>query len=197
MSDYTWPTSMDVTTFEASLVPNVRQMWSSLAGTGQVVDLLGERWSFKVGVPQSARLSSGAMEAFVNRLKGGSHRAMLWHMAREAPIGTLRGAPTLAATAAQGAASISVTGTVGATLKAGDMLGLSGMLLQVSDDVTFATSTATVPLVTRLRKACTSGLAITWDKPTIPMKLTETGGIPVRHSGRIVTDLQLEFLEDY
>lgn len=197
MADYTWPTTLEATSFEPSLVPNVRQLSSPLSGAGQVIDLVGERWRFVVGLPQSARLDSGALEVFLNRLKGGANRALLWHMARPAPIGTLRGSPTLAANAAQGAASISVTGTVGATLKAGDLLGLSGLLLQVETDVTFATSTATVPLVTRLRKAVTSGAAITWDKPTVPFRPVDTNGIAVGHSGRIVREVSIEFLEDY
>jgi hypothetical protein len=370
MSDYAWPSTMDVTSFEPSLVPNVRQMWSPLAGQGQVADLLGERWRFRVGVPQSARLAAGYTEAFVNSLKGGANRALLWHMAREAPLGTLRGSPTLNGAHAQGASSIVlaaaypgvnmlrftqefdnaawaksgasisanaaaapdgttagdriiedtaaaaqhgvsqnvtltgqqvtfsvyvkqngrtwihirdgtlglsnyfdiVSGVIGSqasghvsqisdagngwwrcsvtftaavgvqqflvrattgngvtsytgdgtsgvfiwgaqvelgatpspyvgfgTLLPGDMLGLNGMLLQVAAPgaTADAAGAMTVPLVTRLRKACTTGLAVTWDKPTAPFKLTETGGIPVRHSGRVVSDLQLEFLEDY
>ena len=377
MTDFAFPGTMDVTSFDASLVPNVRQTTSPLGGSGQVIDLLGERWRFVVGIPQSARLDSGAQEAFLNRLKGGANRALLWHMARPLPIGTLGGSPTVNGAVAQGAsslvlagayprsnllrfaqefdnagwtksASVSVTanattapdgtttadklaeavttsltfnasqaagsftagqsatysvyvkaaertqamirilaggafgttayvyvdvsagtitfasgvtassvtpagngwyrfsitaiasgsgscscsvflassnintypGVVGnglfvwgaqlesgtdttayigfGTLLAGDMIGVNGMLLQVADDATANSAGAmTVNLVNRCRKSIANGAAVTWNQPTSTFKPVETGGLVTSHSGRIVRETQIEFLEDW
>ena len=56
--------------------------------------------------------------------------------------------------------------TVGATLKAGDMLGLGSHLLQVADDATAVGTVITVNLLPRVRETVAAGAAITWDKPT-------------------------------
>lgn len=377
MADFAWPTALEPTSFEASLVPNVRQLSSPLSGAGQVIDLVGERWRFTVGLPQSARADSGALEAYLNKLKGGANRALLWHMARPSLLGSLIGTATVNGTQAQGASSLVLAGaypalnlarfteafdnaawaksnvsvtanattapdgtttadkiaesttvtstfnaiqTVGSftagqtvtwscylkaaersevqfrvsaggamaasayayinlttgaffgltgalsasatsvgngwwrctltftttgtgavfaaiflssgggtntyagvigngvfawgaqvevsssastyigfgTLKAGDMLGLAGMLLQVSDDcVADAAGAMTVPLVTRLRKAVTTGTGLTLTKPTAAFRPVDTGGIVVGHAGRIVREVSIEFLEDY
>ena len=109
MADFAW-LGVEPTSFEASLVPNVRQLSSPLAGAGQTLDLLGERWRFVVGLPKSSRFSSGALEAYLNKLKGGANRALLWHMARPQPVGNLGGSPTVNGAVAQGAASLVLAG---------------------------------------------------------------------------------------
>ena len=110
MADFNWPTALEPTSFEASLVPNVRQLSSPLSGAGQVLDLVGERWRFTVGLPQSARSDSGALEAYLNKLKGGANRALLWHMARPTIGGSLVSTATLNGAHAQGAASLLLAG---------------------------------------------------------------------------------------
>jgi len=53
------------------------------------------------------------------------------------------------------------------TLKAGDMIGVSGQLFQVKSDCTAnASGVLTVPLVNRSRRSITSGASVLWDKPT-------------------------------
>jgi len=83
-------------------------------------------------------------------MRGQSNKVALYHFARAAPAGTVRGALTLNASAAQGASSIVVTGCNPATgtLIAGDMLGVGGQLLMVAADCTAVAGVITVPIQT-------------------------------------------------
>jgi len=143
------------------------QHTSQLSRFVQTVDLLAWQWYAIVTLPPAMLRDSGKYEALINSLAGGADTLALHHMARPYPLGTMRGAPTLSTTAAQFANSLSITTTAGATLKAGDMIGVSGQLFQVKSDCTASGAGAlTVPLVNRSRRSITSGASVLWDKPT-------------------------------
>lgn len=144
------------------------QFKSPYNGTLQVVDYVAERWMLSVTLPQARRVNAGLVEAFFMRLRGGVNRVAAWHFGRPTPIGTLRGSPTLQSTVNRGATSIPVSnGGAGATLAAGDMLGLGGQLLMVAENVTFnGSGTATVPIVHRIRATINAGAAVAWNRPT-------------------------------
>jgi hypothetical protein len=81
------------------------------------------------------------------------------------------------------------------TLKEGDMLGFNGLLTMVADDsAADASGIMTVNICTRLRKACTSGTVVTWNKPTSTFILAD-GYAPISYSPGIVEGLSAEFLE--
>lgn len=82
-----------------------------------------------------------------------------------------------------------------ATLKAGDMLGLNGQLLQVANDVTGASDgTMTVDLVNRLRSSVSSGTSVTWNKPTAEFVSTETASKFV-HNVESLAETGFSFVE--
>lgn len=123
-------------------------------GSEQVIDLLNDRWMLSCELSENIRADAGWREGFVGALRGKVNTVALYHFSRKVPLGTLRGTPVVLSAALQGAASLSLAGTPGATLAAGDMLGASGLLLMVAADCTAdATGVITVPLVNRLRKA--------------------------------------------
>jgi len=130
------------------------------------------RWTCTVTLRRAAAFAERAQqEAFASKLNLGNNRTSLFHFAHPAPYGTLRGAPTVASTAAQGATSIAITTTANATLKAGDMIGVTAggaaQLLRVADNATANGSGAmTVSVIPALRGQVTSGSAVVWDKPT-------------------------------
>ena len=194
MTAYAWPSALDVSTFTLQLQSNVRSFASPFGGMQQVTDLLNDRWYAVLEIPDDYSSVVAAYEAFFNRLRGGVHTVGLWHMARPVPQGTMRGAPTLAAAAAAMADSISVQAVAGETLLAGDMLGVGGLLLQVADNVTFPVGgVAAVPLVNRLRKALSSGAAVTHTKPTAQFRPVAP---PSFAYGRaLVAGQTLEFVE--
>lgn len=143
------------------------QHTSQLSRFVQTVDLLAWQWYAIVTLPPAFLRDSGKHEALINSLAGGADTLALHHMARPQPLGTMRGSPTLSATAAQFANSLAITTTAGATLKAGDMIGVSGQLFQVNNDCTADGAGAlTVPIVNRSRRSITSGASVLWDKPT-------------------------------
>jgi hypothetical protein len=196
MTTYTWPDAMQANAFEAQLVPNVRGFSSPYGGSSQALDLLGERWRFAIGLPACKRVDSGVREALFAKLRGGANRVSLWHMARPVPVGTMRGAPTLASTAAQGASTISINASAGSTIKAGDVLGLfGGYLVMAAADATEAGGVISLTLSNRLRASVASGSVVTWNKPTAEFMLSDSGGVPIQHMPVYSPALQCEFME--
>lgn len=171
---------------------------SPYGGSEQAVDLLNDRWLMTCELPPSPRHAEGAWrEAFINNLRGQSNTVALWHFTRPAPRGTMRGTLTLNASAAQGASSVVVTGgagQAGTTLLAGDLLGVSSLLLQVGADCTAnGSGVVTVPIANRLRTALSSGASVTWDKPTAEFRLATHSG--VHYGPRSVSATSFDFVE--
>ena len=152
---------------------------SPFGGSEQAIDLLNDRWLCSVELPPSRQAAAAAIEAFIGAMRGQTNTVQLWHFSRPQPQGTVRGTLTLSATAAQGASSIVVTGCSPSTgtLKAGDLLGVGGLLLMVASDCTAAAGVITVPITNRLRTAQSSGAAVTWDKPKGTFRMLSTNGV--------------------
>lgn len=101
----------------------------------------------------------------------------LYHYVRRVPRGSMRGAPTAQAAAA-GAQALVLNTTAGATLKAGDMIGVAGLLLMVATDATAnGAGVMLVQIVNCLRVAVGGGSPVTWDKPTAPFRLVSPSAI--------------------
>lgn len=129
------------------------------------------RWTIALVPPQKLTTEEAAKwRATLLALNGRVNVLAAHDPVRLAPRGTLRGSPVLAATAAAGATSISVTSsTSGWTLLAGDLLQIgsgfgSSQLVEVKADVTLS-PTATVQIHAPIRAAIASGAVVTWDKP--------------------------------
>lgn len=194
MSAISWPSGLLPRDFLLTLQANQRVYASSMGGSERVVDFLNDRWVANLSLPRETHAASAAVEAFLFSLRGMVNTTALWHFARTAPRGTLRGTPTIHTDAAAGAASIVVQASAGETLKAGDMLGAGGLLLMVSEDCTAnGSGVITVPLANRLRTALAAAAAVTWDKPTAPFRLVGTSG--VRYQPGTTDAVSLEFVE--
>ena len=176
MSLIAWPTDLAVTRFNLSLTVSQRVSAAPFGGSEQAVDLLNDRWLLSVEVGQQSYEIASQVESFINAMRGQTNTVLLWHFARPTPRGTLVGSPT-AQGASQGASSIVLNTTTGYTLKAGDLIGVSDLLLQVQTDCTAAASAITVPIVNRLRKAINNGAAVTWDKPTAIFRLLSKSSV--------------------
>lgn len=142
------------------------QFRSPFGGSTQSIEFPSERWMVDFQTPPRKSAAAGALEAIANQMAGGVNRIRVYHAARRMPAGTMRGTPTLQAPAVRGAMQIAVTVAPGATLMAGDMLGLGAHLLQVAQDCQAVGTLLTVPLVNRIREPVASGAAIVWDRPT-------------------------------
>ncbi|MNL18904.1 hypothetical protein D3C87_1400760 [compost metagenome] len=142
-----------------------------------MIDLLNDRWLISLSLPNRKFADAAVIEAFIASLRGMTNTVALYHWVRKVPRGTMRGAPTVAAASA-GTGSLTITTTVGATLLAGDMIGVGGLLLQVATDATADGAGAmVVSIVNRLRTAVAGGTAVVWDRPTAPFRLASPSAI--------------------
>lgn len=96
---------------------------------------------------------------------------------RMARRGTMAGSPVVATTTAAGARTLPITTTPGATLAAGDWIGVGGNLLQCA--YTGATANGSgamsVPLVLPTQKAISAGAAVSYTAPTGVWQLEDEG----------------------
>jgi hypothetical protein len=174
----TWPATIRPRSCRFMLATNQRVHASPYGGSEQVVDLLNDRLMCSLTLPARKHTNAAALEAFLASFRGQTRTINAWHFTRPAPRGTLRGSPTLSAAAAQGAASLSIATTANATLLAGDMIGVGGLLLMVQSDAQANASGAmTVQIVNRLRAGVSSGAAVAWDRPTAPFRLMSHSGV--------------------
>ena len=179
MSTVTLPTQFVPRTCRPMLSTNQRAGSAPFGGSEQVIDLLNDRWLLSCDFPESRHANGAWREAFIASMRGQVNTVALWHFTRPAPRGTVRGSLTLSASAAQGAASIVVTGCSpsNGTLLAGDMLSVGGLLVMVATDCAAVAGVITVPLANRLRVAQASGTVVVWDKPTAPFRLLSHSGV--------------------
>lgn len=191
MSVYTWPAAVQPRAVQLRLLPAIRTFTSPYNRSTQAVDLMAETWRLQMTLPPGTdRVVAGALEAFFDRLKGQVHQAALWHFGRPAPLGTMRGSPTLSANAAQLANTVAINGT--GTLLAGDMIGIGGQLCRVMADASLPGSVEIAP---RLRSAMPSGTAITWDKPTANFMLATPDGVPLVYEPGLYQGTEVEWME--
>jgi hypothetical protein len=142
------------------------------------------RWLARVTLRRTRTFAERAkVEAFIERLADQSDRLTMHNLAHPAPYGTMRGAPILLGARTQGATSIPIQTTVGATLLAGDMIGITindANSMQVVRVVVGGTANAfgvmTVTVTPKLRAAANDGSSIVWDKPPIYWRLTSISG---------------------
>lgn len=164
------PSTFKVDSFSIYLATNERAFASPYGGSEQVLDMGNDRWNISLTLPRGPIEITARNEAFINALRGQTNICYLWNMKQRMPLGTMRGTPTAQA-AAIGAQILSINTTPGATLNAGDMIGVSGLLLQVAADaVADGAGVMVVTLANRLRLAVTGGAAVTWDRPTAPFR---------------------------
>jgi hypothetical protein len=167
----------------------------------QAVEVTAPLWATAIYGPTDMEIYGGAFQAVIMQLRGRTNQLALWNMGRPVPLGTMRGSMTLGATS-QGATSlvISATGQVGATLVAGDYLGVgSGLTQQVVMVTAAATSDGsgniTVTVEPPLRNAFTAGAAVTWNYRCALFR-RKSSTAQWDYEPKIVSGLMLDLLED-
>jgi len=167
MSEIAFPDFFeDPSEFSLRTMVNQLANASPYGGSEQVVDKRNERWLATVSVSPRTHDEAAELEAWVASMRGMTNWIQLYHLQRPEPRGTMRGAPTVQSTAA-GAGTVRINTTVGATLLAGDMIGVSGLLLQIQQPCTAdGTGLLVAPIVNRLRRALVGGTAVVWNRPT-------------------------------
>lgn len=172
---------------------NQRAFGSPFGGSEQVIDLLNDRWLASMTLPNRLHADAARVEAFIAALRGMVNTVALYHWARKQPRGTMRGTPTAQATAA-GSNALLVNTTPGATLLAGDMIGISGLLLQASLDTSAnGAGVMVVSLVNHMRTAIAAGTPVLWDRPTAPFRLASPSA--VQYIPGYAPEVSLDFVE--
>lgn len=226
MTIYAWP-GWCVSRFEMRIIPNTRVFVSPLTQGVQAIDLLGERWQISLDTTPGVVIVDGAArEAFFDRLKGPVNRIAMWNLRLPVPRGTLRGGatvrvvnaslvtvtvvnaslivvtvitggPQLTSAVAVLAGSAPITYAQGATLLAGDMIGINGQLVRVMADATAdAAGQLVIEFLPRLRAAAAAGLVITWDRPTAVFML-KADGVPTVWRPGMYEAASLDLIETF
>jgi hypothetical protein len=137
-------------------------LWrSQFDGTPQTAQQPGERWVMNLTLPPVRIKTALAAErrAFFNRLAGGADRLRVGNLAQPKPLGTLRGLPTLGASASRGASTLTLAGALsGANLLSGGDMEVDSNADGLSDGVSVY-STGTTGTLTTDRLNVTYGYA--------------------------------------
>lgn len=161
----------DPSAFSLRLGTNQRMFASPFGGSEQVIDLQNDRLYASVTVPNRTHADAARLEAFIASFRGMSNTIELYHLVRPEPEGTMRGAPTVVGQSA-GNGTILINTTPGATLLAGDMIGIGGLLLQVRQDcLADGSGLMACFLANRLRKDLADAAPVLWNRPTAPFRL--------------------------
>lgn len=143
-------------------------------GQVQSISHLADRLRCTIVMPPCNADDGAEREAFFMGLAQSGDWVRIAHPHRAEPRGSLRGTPTVASTAAEGAKTVIVQTLPGVTLKSGDPLGaVSGQLLLTAHGGAVANGSGLLqmPLVLPLRAALSSGSALTWQAPTTTFQL--------------------------
>lgn len=193
---YTWP-DWAPNAFEMRVIPNFTTFTSTYTKDTQVLDFLGERWMCKFDLPNdSDTVLAGAREAFFDRLRGPVNLIALWNLRRPVPQGTMRGSPTVSGAVVQLANLLNIQSAAGATLRAGDHIGIGSQMVRVMADAT-ANGTGlftAVEFMPRARTAITSGTGITWYRPMANFMLT-AASVPVVHRPGMFEGSSLDLIQ--
>lgn len=167
-----------------------------------------------------------AREAFFDRLKGPVNYFSMGHLARKLPAGTLRdgtvtagwvnnasaaatwlnassvvaawsgGAPALRSAIAQLGNIAIIQAVPGATLRAGDQLGLGGLLVRTMADAGPAGSDGllAIEFAPRSRDVIPAYTAVVWNYPTAIFRLVSSG-VPVQWRSGQSDSLSFEAVE--
>jgi hypothetical protein len=197
MAIIVWPATLSVGSLDIGIDFDV-QINIKRSGGLDTYGLPGGRWTATLGFePETELMKRPLIEALVISLSGGANRLQMHHLGRPIPNGTMRGAPTLALPVVAGATSLSLAGVNG-TLKAGDIIGLPGQFFMVMADVSPVSNAMTVLVNPAVRLAATSGVTVTWNKPTtlwIP-KSSSAGPFPYR-PGTVRPGFSIDLIEAF
>jgi hypothetical protein len=155
--------------FEWGLRQSVLVNTSKFSGSVERLELPGSRWVATLGHDNELAYEDIAAEreAFWMKVGGPANLVRLWHRIRPIPRGSMRGSPTLASALAQGATSMSIQTTPGATLKHADMLKVGSMLFMCHSPATAdGSGVMSVSVTPPARVSAPSGATVEWDKPT-------------------------------
>lgn len=146
---------------------------SETTGAQQVRPMGPPRWMLTLVQPATLPAAhAGQWQGLIVALRGRINHLAAWDPGRPVPMGTMRGTPSLGASAAVGASAITVaTGQPGCTLLAGDRiqigtgLGTSQLVMVTANATADGSGSLALSIEAPLRQAFASGVAVAWNRP--------------------------------
>lgn len=175
MTALAWPSFVSAPrSAEWQLINTTLDTVSPLDRTTQTQELPGARW----GVVVEYRLyRDDDIDTFMGwrmRMRGRAGRALVHNFDRPRPRGTAAGTPLVNGAGQTGTSIVTDGWTAGATLMAGDMIGIGGELKMVTASATASGAGAmTIAFEPPLRAAPADNSAVVTSRPTCSMMLTE------------------------
>jgi hypothetical protein len=193
VANISWPDSICVKSFSLELVVDLRSMTVPFGGSDQVVDLQDDFWRIQATIDIKAGIAAGQVESMVNYLAGGLNTVSLGHFARPNIRGTLSGSPTVENPIANGDSDFIIETTPGATILAGDMLGIDGLLLQCAEDaVAPGSGLLVVQLVNCFRRSIAAAQPVTLVHPKAKFRLINAPSMTYEKSASTQVSLSFE-----
>ncbi len=193
MPNIVWPSILLPSEFALKRYTKVFRSKSMFGHTAQNADMLNDRWLASASMSSKDKDSAATLEAFINNLRGGANTVDLYHFARPTISGNMTGTVTYAEEL-MGSQSLTIASPTGTTLKAGDMLGVYGLLVQVAFDCVSSGGLLVIPLTMRLRKTIPIGTTVITSKPTGKFRLAGQTSTSFGPGGRIM-GLSIDLLE--
>lgn len=170
MATIDWPTSRAFRAAAFSLQPFVSASAYTgfLTGVKQRRSNLVDRLRATLTLAPCLAAEAAEREAFLMSILSTGDWLRLSMPHRPRLRGSMVGGPVVQANTAAGARSIGIVTVAGATIAAGDWLGIGGNLLQCGygGAVANPSGVATVPLVLPLQRAVVAGAAVAYVAPT-------------------------------
>lgn len=198
MATYIWPATLQPSKVLWRQKHIVITSMSMFIGTAQTAILPGSRWEVSMEFPGQLASVRRAHEAFFLSIRQGADVILMPPLDRPAPLGTMRGVPTLASQMFLGSKSATIATTPGSTLKAGDFVAINTYLFMVRlDAVANASGLMDVEFVNQTKYAAPSGTVVLWDRPLTGFTMdTEFSGI-ARSLGGIAEPFAITLSENY
>lgn len=194
MTNPTWPADLCPAAAEWRLNKAGATFRSRYSGSFQAVGFGADWWTVNVALRGEGRVQrrTGELEALLMHLAGGINQIDLYRWDRPVPRGTLRGSPIVKTATVRGDLQIELTAAAGATVLAGDMLGIGDQLFLVRAATAAVGTTLTVQVVNRVRGAIAEGSPVIWNRPTVSLVAPEfSAGLVLRPGITLPTELAL------
>lgn len=199
MTTFAFPTLTRVApgSLQWSLRSNTMSHTSPLTSATQTVEMPGARWEMSFSMDNLTEPDAAALQAFLVRLRGQANRFTLYNFARPTPRGTLTGTP-LVNGAGQSGATLAIDGcTVGATLLAGDFIGVNGELKMVVADATAnGSGQMSLSIEPPLRASPADNAPLTLVRPTATFMLSESTAQWSTHAP-VITSVPIQAVENW
>jgi hypothetical protein len=203
MSEFAWPSA-------ANFKPEVmtlrvydntqKSVESSFSGDVQTSSMPGARWGWDMDFGLQENSERAEVDAFVLRLNGREHRALIYDIKNPAPRGTINlTGVSVAAPAAQFASVLQLQGCgANKTLTPGDWFSVAGQLVMVvAPAAADGAGVMTVEFRHMLRSSVAAGAAIVLSKPTAKFIRTDAGMSMVRQLGLHSPGASYSFIEAF